>query len=151
MGGGCPQGSREPFLGQGLSLPLPQELLQSLQWEKQGLEQATTDLRLTISELERELVELRERERLLVAFPDLHRPIEAQIPSRGPEVVARACCGPDRQLRAHLGKTLESVAPQPAARSLLSPQDTQVPHVLATLFDGDIEAQRQGDCPLSNG
>ncbi|XP_044234926.1 coiled-coil domain-containing protein 157 [Ursus arctos] len=57
-----------------------QELLQSLQREKQGLEQATTDLQLTISELERELVELRERERLLVAFPDLHRPIEAQIP-----------------------------------------------------------------------
>lgn len=67
-----------------MSLPLPQELLQSLQQEKQGLEQATTDLRLTISELERELTELRERERLLVAFPDLHRPIEAQIPSRGP-------------------------------------------------------------------
>ncbi|XP_027430988.1 coiled-coil domain-containing protein 157 [Zalophus californianus] len=60
-----------------------QELLQSLQREKQGLEQATTDLRLTILELERELVELRERERLLVAFPDLHRPIEAQIPSSG--------------------------------------------------------------------
>ncbi|XP_013963286.2 coiled-coil domain-containing protein 157 [Canis lupus baileyi] len=60
-----------------------QELLQSLQREKQGLEQATTDLQLTISELERELVELRERERLLVAFPDLHRPIEAQIPSSG--------------------------------------------------------------------
>ncbi|XP_038315099.1 coiled-coil domain-containing protein 157 isoform X2 [Canis lupus familiaris] len=58
-----------------------QELLQSLQREKQGLEQATTDLQLTISELERELVELRERERLLVAFPDLHRPIEAQIPT----------------------------------------------------------------------
>ncbi|XP_025841766.1 coiled-coil domain-containing protein 157 isoform X2 [Vulpes vulpes] len=60
-----------------------EELLQSLQQEKQGLEQATTDLQLTISELERELVELRERERLLVAFPDLHRPIEAQIPSSG--------------------------------------------------------------------
>ncbi|XP_057382304.1 coiled-coil domain-containing protein 157 isoform X2 [Balaenoptera acutorostrata] len=63
--------------------PLPQELLQSLQREKQGLEQATADLQLTISELERELVELRERERLLVAFPDLHRPVEAQIQSSG--------------------------------------------------------------------
>ncbi|XP_012586258.1 PREDICTED: coiled-coil domain-containing protein 157 [Condylura cristata] len=60
-----------------------QELLQSLQQEKQGLEQATTDLQLTISELDRELVELRERERLLVAFPDLHRPTEAQIQSSG--------------------------------------------------------------------
>lgn len=64
------------------SLPHPQELLQSLQREKQGLEQSTTDLQLTISEMERELVELRERERLLVAFPDLHTPVEAQIPSR---------------------------------------------------------------------
>nr|XP_015313000.2 coiled-coil domain-containing protein 157 isoform X3 [Macaca fascicularis] len=61
-----------------------QELLQSLQREKQGLEQATTDLRLTILELERELVELRERERLLVAFPDLHQPTETQIQIHGP-------------------------------------------------------------------
>ncbi|XP_017800724.2 coiled-coil domain-containing protein 157 isoform X2 [Papio anubis] len=60
-----------------------QELLQSLQREKQGLEQATTDLRLTILELERELVELRERERLLVAFPDLHQPTETQIQIHG--------------------------------------------------------------------
>ncbi|XP_017834566.2 coiled-coil domain-containing protein 157 isoform X2 [Callithrix jacchus] len=56
-----------------------QELLQSLQREKQGLEQVTTDLRLTILELERELVELREQERLLVAFPDLHQPTKTQI------------------------------------------------------------------------
>nr|XP_010347449.2 coiled-coil domain-containing protein 157 isoform X2 [Saimiri boliviensis boliviensis] len=60
-------------------LQAQQELLQSLQREKQGLEQVTTDLRLTILELERELVELRERERLLVAFPDLHQPTETQI------------------------------------------------------------------------
>lgn len=79
----------------GLSLPLPQELLQSLQREKQGLEQATTDLRLTILELERELVELRERERLLVAFPDLHQPTETQIQihGRGLGMVPRACWG----------------------------------------------------------
>ncbi|XP_008569576.1 PREDICTED: coiled-coil domain-containing protein 157 isoform X1 [Galeopterus variegatus] len=64
-------------------LQAQQELLQSLQWEKQGLEHTTTDLRLTISELEQELVELRERERLLVAFPDLHRPSEHQIQSSG--------------------------------------------------------------------
>ncbi|XP_044897934.1 coiled-coil domain-containing protein 157 isoform X3 [Felis catus] len=62
---------------------LQNELLQSLQREKQSLEQTTTDLQLTISGMEQELVELRERERLLVAFPDLHRPIEAQIPSSG--------------------------------------------------------------------
>lgn len=78
------------LLGPGLSLPLSQELLQSLQGEKQGLEQAMTDLQLTISELGQELVELRERERLLVAFPDLHTPVEAQIQSRGPGMVQRA-------------------------------------------------------------
>lgn len=90
---GCPQGSQELFLGQGLSLSPSQELLQSLQGEKQGLEQATTDLRLTISELELELVELKERERLLVTFPDLHRPVEAQIQSKGPGLVQRKCWG----------------------------------------------------------
>ncbi|XP_010602082.1 coiled-coil domain-containing protein 157 isoform X2 [Fukomys damarensis] len=60
-----------------------QELLQGLQWEKQGLEQVTADLRLTVSDLQREMAELREQERLLVAFPDLHRPMEAQIQSSG--------------------------------------------------------------------
>ncbi|KAM7326110.1 hypothetical protein ACRRTK_014588 [Alexandromys fortis] len=59
------------------------ELLQSLQREKQELEQVTTDLQLTISELQRELEELKERERLLVAFPDLHQPTEAQIQNSG--------------------------------------------------------------------
>ncbi|XP_023601790.1 coiled-coil domain-containing protein 157 isoform X3 [Myotis lucifugus] len=60
-----------------------EELLQSLNGEKQGLEQAATDLQLTISGLERELEALRERERLLVTFPDLHRPAETQIQSSG--------------------------------------------------------------------
>nr|XP_020036386.1 coiled-coil domain-containing protein 157 [Castor canadensis] len=65
-------------------LQAQQELLQSLQREKQDLEQVMTDLRLTTSELHRELEELRERERLLVAFPDLHGPMEAQIQKAGP-------------------------------------------------------------------
>lgn len=124
------------------SFPLPQELLQSLQREKQGLEQATTDLQLTISEMEREVVELRERERLLVAFPDLHIPIEAQIPSRDPEVVARARRGWDRQLRVHLGKTLGSATPQPAVWPLQSSQDTQCVMCYLLCVDGDTEAQR---------
>ncbi|XP_057347905.1 coiled-coil domain-containing protein 157 isoform X2 [Manis pentadactyla] len=68
---------------QGQCQLLAQQVLQSLQQEKQGLEQATTDLRLTIAELEQELVEQTERERLLVAFPDLHKPVEAQIQSSG--------------------------------------------------------------------
>lgn len=89
----CPQGSQELFLRPGLNLSLSQELLQSLQGEKQGLEQATRDLQLTISELELELVELKEQERLLVAFPDLHRPVEAQIQSRDLGLVYRAHLG----------------------------------------------------------
>ncbi|XP_040859619.1 coiled-coil domain-containing protein 157 isoform X2 [Ochotona curzoniae] len=64
-------------------LQAQQELLQSLQQEKQDLEQTATDLQLTISELEQELGVLKERERLLVAFPDLHGPLEAQIQSSG--------------------------------------------------------------------
>ncbi|XP_047616180.1 coiled-coil domain-containing protein 157 isoform X4 [Phacochoerus africanus] len=89
-------------------LQAQQELLHSLQQEKQSLEQATTDLQLTISELERELVELRERERLLVAFPDLHRPMEAQIQTdpTGPAL------GPSQQ------GTPGSSAPDPGPESI---------------------------------
>uniref|UniRef100_A0A8C9BGQ0 Coiled-coil domain containing 157 n=1 Tax=Phocoena sinus TaxID=42100 RepID=A0A8C9BGQ0_PHOSS len=75
-------------------LQAQQELLQSLQREKQGLERATADLQLTILERERELVELRERERLLVAFPDLHRPVEAQIQRGRPDGVGCQIVGP---------------------------------------------------------
>lgn len=65
-------------------------MLQSLQQEKQDLEQVTTDLQLTISELQRELEELKEQQRLLVAFPDLHQPVEAQIQRRGLRVLLGA-------------------------------------------------------------
>lgn len=75
----CLPGSLEP----GLSFSLLQELLHSLHQEKQDLEQVTTDLQLTISELHLELEDLKERERLLVTFPDLHQHMEAQIQSRG--------------------------------------------------------------------
>lgn len=85
------------MLGPGLSLPLCQELLQSLHREKQGLEQAATDLQRTLSGLERELEALRERERLLVAFPDLHRPAETQVQSEGPGVARGARWDPGRQ------------------------------------------------------
>lgn len=52
-----------------------------------------TDLQLTISELELELVAMKEQERLLVTFPDLHRPVEAQVQSKGPGLVQRAHWG----------------------------------------------------------
>lgn len=104
---GCPQWSQELLLGPGLNPYLFQELLQSLQREKQGLEQATTDLRLTISQLELELAELREQERLLVTFPDLHRPVETQIQSRGTGLVQRACWSPGQA--GHWGLQLPSL------------------------------------------
>ncbi|XP_032459242.1 coiled-coil domain-containing protein 157 [Phocoena sinus] len=113
-------------------LQAQQELLQSLQREKQGLERATADLQLTILERERELVELRERERLLVAFPDLHRPVEAQIQSSGNvtddmerqvqanDIRIRVLQEENRRLRSMLSKIRE-VAQQGALK--LIPQD----------------------------
>lgn len=68
----------------GLTAPLvpwPQELLQSLQQEKQGLERTTEELQVTVCKLDKSILELKERERLLVAFPDLHVPSEAQFES----------------------------------------------------------------------
>ncbi|XP_005396311.1 PREDICTED: coiled-coil domain-containing protein 157 isoform X2 [Chinchilla lanigera] len=64
-------------------LQAQQELLQGLQREKQDLEHVTTDLRLTVVDLQQEMAELREQERLLVAFPDLQRPMEDPIQSSG--------------------------------------------------------------------
>ncbi|XP_068963426.1 coiled-coil domain-containing protein 157-like, partial [Petaurus breviceps papuanus] len=59
------------------------ELLQNLQQEKQGLEQAMEELQVTICKLDKSIMELKERERLLVAFPDLHVPSETQFESSG--------------------------------------------------------------------
>lgn len=121
--------------------PLPQELLQSLQREKQGLEQATADLQLTISERERELVELRERERLLVAFPDLHRPVEAQIQSRGPGLVQRARWGWGWAAE---GSSGQDMGPQ---QGWLSPPTHRCSACYPLLcVDGDTEAQWGADC-----
>ncbi|XP_038619128.1 coiled-coil domain-containing protein 157 [Tachyglossus aculeatus] len=77
-------------------LTAQRELLQSLQHENQRLEGAAQDSRLTVSELEGLVRQLRERERLLVAFPALHVPPEAQWESSGD--VAEDM---ERQLRAN--------------------------------------------------
>ncbi|XP_061226462.1 coiled-coil domain-containing protein 157 isoform X2 [Neopsephotus bourkii] len=53
-----------------------QELLDALQQEKLGLERA-------VSELQENVAKLQERERLLVFFPELHVPTEAQFESTG--------------------------------------------------------------------
>ncbi|XP_044541423.1 coiled-coil domain-containing protein 157-like [Gracilinanus agilis] len=66
-----------------VQLQAQQELLQSLQQEKQAMEQATEELQMTVYKLDKSILELKERERLLVAFPDLHVPSEAQFESSG--------------------------------------------------------------------
>ncbi|XP_027562213.1 coiled-coil domain-containing protein 157-like [Neopelma chrysocephalum] len=59
-----------------------QELLDTLQQEKLALEQSILELQTNMSRLEEQAQELRERERLLVFFPELHVPAEAQVESR---------------------------------------------------------------------
>ncbi|KAM4648877.1 coiled-coil domain-containing protein 157 isoform 3-T3 [Amazona ochrocephala] len=60
-----------------------QELLDALQQEKLGLEGAVSGLQEDVSRLEEQARELQERERLLVFFPELHVPTEAQFESKG--------------------------------------------------------------------
>ncbi|XP_074869268.1 coiled-coil domain-containing protein 157-like [Carettochelys insculpta] len=64
-------------------LDTQQQLTENLQQEKLSLEQSTSELLRNITELELLLQELKERERLLVSFPDLHIPAEAQFESTG--------------------------------------------------------------------
>lgn len=60
-----------------------QELLDMLQQEKLALEQSILELQANTSQLQEQAQELRERERLLVFFPDLHMPTEMQFESKG--------------------------------------------------------------------
>ncbi|NWY38029.1 CC157 protein, partial [Sylvia atricapilla] len=60
-----------------------QLLLDTLQQEKVKLEQSILELQANISRLEEQAQELKERERLLVLFPDLHVPAEMQFESSG--------------------------------------------------------------------
>uniref|UniRef100_A0A8B9VIZ3 Uncharacterized protein n=1 Tax=Anas zonorhyncha TaxID=75864 RepID=A0A8B9VIZ3_9AVES len=59
------------------------ELLDTLQQEKQSLEQSVSKLREDVSRLEEQAQELKEREKLLVFFPELHVPVETQFESTG--------------------------------------------------------------------
>ncbi|KAF4792755.1 coiled-coil domain containing 157 [Turdus rufiventris] len=67
----------------GKQLQAQQELLDTLQQEKLALEQSILELQANTSRLEEQAQELRERERLLVFFPDLHVPAEMQFESSG--------------------------------------------------------------------
>ncbi|KAM9118245.1 coiled-coil domain-containing protein 157 isoform 6-T7 [Pangshura tecta] len=57
--------------------------MENLQQEKLSFEQSTSELLRNISELDELLQEMKERERLLVSFPDLHIPAEAQFECTG--------------------------------------------------------------------
>uniref|UniRef100_A0ACB8FYT5 Uncharacterized protein n=4 Tax=Sphaerodactylus townsendi TaxID=933632 RepID=A0ACB8FYT5_9SAUR len=60
-----------------------QELLERAQQEKQSMELSIAELQRTISKLGERNQELKEKERLLVFFPDLHVPVETQFESTG--------------------------------------------------------------------
>uniref|UniRef100_A0A8C0G3J7 Coiled-coil domain-containing protein 157 n=1 Tax=Chelonoidis abingdonii TaxID=106734 RepID=A0A8C0G3J7_CHEAB len=64
-------------------LEAQQQLVENLQQEKLSFEQTTSELLRNISELDELLQELKERERLLVSFPDLHIPAETQFECTG--------------------------------------------------------------------
>ncbi|XP_041276222.1 coiled-coil domain-containing protein 157-like [Onychostruthus taczanowskii] len=67
----------------GKQLQAQQELLDTLQQEKLALEQSILELQANTSRLQEQAQELRERERLLVFFPDLHTPTETPFESSG--------------------------------------------------------------------
>ncbi|KGL79627.1 Coiled-coil domain-containing protein 157, partial [Tinamus guttatus] len=67
----------------GCQLETQQKLLDTVQQEKLGLEQSISELRTNVSGLEEMVRKLKERERLLVSFPELHVPVEAQFESTG--------------------------------------------------------------------
>ncbi|KAJ7309542.1 hypothetical protein JRQ81_007590 [Phrynocephalus forsythii] len=64
-------------------LEAQQKLTESAQHEKQSMEQLAADLQKTISKLGELIQEMKEKEKLLVFFPDLHVPVEAQLESTG--------------------------------------------------------------------
>ncbi|XP_015672944.1 coiled-coil domain-containing protein 157-like [Protobothrops mucrosquamatus] len=60
-----------------------QKLTEKLKQEKQSLEQSSSELQRTISELGELIHEMKEKEKLLVFFPDLHLPVETQFEISG--------------------------------------------------------------------
>uniref|UniRef100_A0A8C3JQV8 Uncharacterized protein n=1 Tax=Calidris pygmaea TaxID=425635 RepID=A0A8C3JQV8_9CHAR len=67
----------------GQQLRAQQELLDALRGEKLTLEQSVSELQANICRLEEQARELKEREKLLVFFPELHIPAETQFESTG--------------------------------------------------------------------
>ncbi|XP_074015904.1 coiled-coil domain-containing protein 157-like [Numenius arquata] len=67
----------------GQRLQAQQELLDALRREKLTLEQSVSELQAKVCRLEEQARELKEREKLLVFFPELHIPAETQFESTG--------------------------------------------------------------------
>ncbi|XP_014793297.1 PREDICTED: coiled-coil domain-containing protein 157 isoform X2 [Calidris pugnax] len=67
----------------GQQLRVQQELLDALRGEKLTLEQSVSELQANVCRLEEQARELKEREKLLVFFPELHIPAETQFESKG--------------------------------------------------------------------
>uniref|UniRef100_A0A8C5TZU5 Uncharacterized protein n=1 Tax=Malurus cyaneus samueli TaxID=2593467 RepID=A0A8C5TZU5_9PASS len=67
----------------GKQIQAQQKLLDTLKQEKVALEQSIVELQANTSQLEEQAQELKERERLLVFFPELHIPPETQFESSG--------------------------------------------------------------------
>ena len=91
-------------------------------------------------------MELRERERLLVAFPDLHRPAEAQIQSRDPGLVQRTHWGLGRAGGCRLSGLNTGAFGEGGGGGRRSVAVTRGCLVLSTPgVDRDTEAQQRGD------
>ncbi|KAM8797541.1 coiled-coil domain-containing protein 157 [Eudromia elegans] len=75
--------SRDKWEQSGSQLEEQQRLLDAVQQEKLALEQCVAELRANVAGLEETSRKLKERERLLVSFPELHVPVEAQFESTG--------------------------------------------------------------------
>lgn len=54
-------------------------MLESIQTEKSTLRGKVTELERTVSGMERDLAGMRERERLLVEYPDLNGPVNSNV------------------------------------------------------------------------
>ncbi|XP_007437748.1 coiled-coil domain-containing protein 157 isoform X1 [Python bivittatus] len=64
-------------------LEAQKKLTEKLKQEKLSLEQSMSELKRTISELGKLIHEMKEKEKLLVFFPDLHVPVETQFETTG--------------------------------------------------------------------
>lgn len=100
-----------------------QEVLDALQQEKLSLERSVSELQANVSKLEEQARELKEREKLLVFFPELHVPTETQFESK--RAVGSGICF---HLRGLLELARDSDSPRHASvlcTTQFCPADTQ--------------------------